>query len=217
MSSGKDLLGRTARTAPVFHAAFIWYRGCTADQVTRSEELMRRSVLLFVAALALSPVRADALTVRDILELSRAGLGEEILLALIDVDRSVFPIDTATLKSLKEAGVSERVILAIVRSARTPQPALAEPAIETGAPPRQQEPQVIVIEHHHPPQVREVHVAVPVPVYIPVGRRSHHVDDTTGRHPENEHGKATDKPAKPAEPVYWGWGGKLRPDAWKPK
>jgi hypothetical protein len=23
-------------------------------------------------------------------------------------------------------------------------------------------------------------------------------------------------PQKPAEPVYWGFGGKLRPDAWKP-
>lgn len=177
---------------------------------------MRRSVLLFVAALALSTARADALTVRDILELSRAGLGEEVLLALIDVDRSVFPIDTATLKSLKEAGVSERVIVAMVRSARTPPPALAEPAIETDTPPRRQEPQVIVIEHdiehYGPPQIREVPVAVPV--YIPVVRRSHDVDDTQG---PRQHSTAADKPAKPAEPVYWGWGGKLRPDAWKPK
>ena len=59
---------------------------------------------LFVALLTLSPVRADALTVRDVLELTRAGLGDEVLLALIDVDRSVFPIDAATLKCLKDAG-----------------------------------------------------------------------------------------------------------------
>jgi len=177
---------------------------------------MRRSVLLFVAVLALSPVRADALTVRDILELSRAGLGEEILLALIDVDRSVFPIDTATLKSLKAAGVSERVIVAMVRSARTPPPVPAEPAIETEMPSRQQEPQVIVIEHQGPPQIREVPVAVPV--YIPVVRHSHHTDDTPDpRQPGHEHATAKDKPDKPVEPVYWGWGGKLRPDAWKPK
>jgi hypothetical protein len=174
---------------------------------------MRCTALLFVAALALSSGRADALTVRDVVELSRAGLGEEILLALIDVDRSVFPIDTATLKSLKQAGVTERVILAMVRSGRVaPPPDLAEPAFETGLAPQPQEPQVIVIDHHEPPQIREVPVAVPV--YIPVGRR-HHVND--GRPSGNDHSTESDKRAKPAEPVYWGWGGKLRPDAWKPK
>jgi hypothetical protein len=168
---------------------------------------MHCTVLLFAAALALSPVRADALTVRDILELSRAGLGDEILLALIDVDPSVFPIDAATLKSLKEAGVGERVIVAMVRSLRTPPPVPAEPAIASEAEPRQQEPQVIVIDHHDPPQIREVPVAVPV--YIPVLRDP--------RHPWNEDAAAAEKREKPAEPVYWGWGGKLRPDAWKPK
>ena len=93
---------------------------------------MRRIALLVaVPLLSLLPLRADALTVRDILELTRAGLGEEILLTLIDVDRSVFPIDTATLKRLKDAGVSERVILAMIRSARMPAPA-PEPIAAVG-------------------------------------------------------------------------------------
>ena len=83
---------------------------------------MRRLILLLLVLLPLTPARADALTIRDIVELSRAGLGDDVLLALIEVDRSVFNIDTATLKSLKEAGVSERVIVAIVRSGRTPPP-----------------------------------------------------------------------------------------------
>lgn len=181
---------------------------------------MRRVILVcvvFVALVAVSPRRADALTVRDVLELSRAGVGDEVLLALIEVDRSVFPIDTATLKSLKEAGISERVIVAMVRSARgqEPQP---EPVFqpEDIAP----QPQVIVIDHHDDaPEIREVPVAVPV--YIPVVRRSHERDrDRDGdvretdpfgdRSPRDKHGKDH-------EPVYWGWGGKLRPDAWKPR
>ena len=41
-----------------------------------------------------------------------------VLLALIEVDRSVFTIDTPTLKKLKEAGVSETVIVALIRSGR---------------------------------------------------------------------------------------------------
>jgi len=74
--------------------------------------------LLIALTFTLLPARADALTVRDVVELTRAGLGEEVLLALIEVDRSVFPIDAATLKELKVNGVSERVIAAMVRSGR---------------------------------------------------------------------------------------------------
>src|SRR3954471_18601813 len=127
---------------------------------------MRRiAPLLFILFMMLLPARADALTVRDVVELTRAGLGEELLLALIEVDRSVFPIDVATLKELKASGVSERVITAMVRSGREvtpPEPMVAEVA----PPPVPPEPQVIVIEHREAPEVREVPVAVPV--YIPV-------------------------------------------------
>ena len=84
---------------------------------------MRRLLILSFALLALIPARADALTVRDVVELARAGLGDDIILALIEVNRSVFPIDTATLKTLQAAGVGERVILAMIRSQRT-QPAV---------------------------------------------------------------------------------------------
>jgi hypothetical protein len=180
---------------------------------------MRRiAFLVLVPLLSLLPARADALTVRDILELTRAGLGDEILLTLIDVDRSVFPIDTATLKRLKDAGVSERVILAMIRSARMPAPVPESIAVEPAPAP---EPQVIVIEHHDPPQIREVPVAVPI--YVPVGRAVHHDaghDSFTSFAPPSELDRAagahTHTPAKPAEPVYWGVGGKLRPDAWQP-
>ena len=187
-----------------------------------------RPIALFVVMvplLSLWPARADALTVRDILELTRAGLGEEILLTLIDVDRSVFPIDTATLKRLKEAGVSERVILAMVRSARMPVPVPDPVAVVEPAP--APEPQVIVIEHHDPPQIREVPVAVPV--YLPIVTRSVRHGSVAVRQgfvqesfaPPSELDRLTGasvhtQPVKHAEPVYWGSSGKLRPDAWQP-
>ena len=119
---------------------------------------------LIIPLLLLLPARADAVTVRDIVELTHAGLGEDVLLALIDVDRSIFPIDAATIKELKAQGVSERVILAMVRSGReTPPP---EPMVsDAPAPAAAPDPQVIVIDHHDP-EIREVPVAVPV--YIPV-------------------------------------------------
>jgi hypothetical protein len=173
---------------------------------------MHRLIIVCAALAVLAPFRAEALTVRDVVELSRAGLGEETLLALIEVDPSVFPIDTATLKSLKAAGVSERVIVAMVRSARIPAVPAGEPLPPTDLPQQAPEPQVVVIDHRDTaPQVREVPVAVPI--YIPVERRRRDRDGDDRQPSANGPKKHT----KDAEPVYWGFGGKLRPDAWQPK
>ncbi len=100
---------------------------------------MRRVLPLAFILLTWLPAETQAVTAKEILELSRAGLSEEVLLALIEVDGGVFTLDTATLKSLKEGGVSERVILAMVRSGRTPavepapQPVVSEPGCRSGA------------------------------------------------------------------------------------
>ncbi len=180
---------------------------------------MRRVIVVLAVVAAFWPASASALTVRDIVELSRAGLGEETLLALIEVDPSVFPIDTATLKSLKAAGVSERVIAAMIRSARpTPLPADLAPAPAPDVQLQTPEPQVVVIDHHDPaPQIREVPVAVPV--YIPVTRHRRDRDNDHHNDTNDDRRRSADRDGhkKGAEPVYWGWGGKLRPDAWQPK
>ena len=131
---------------------------------------MRRSlgwsakVLLVIAALAIGVSRADAITLAEIIQLTKAGLDEDVLLALIEVDQRVFAIDPDTMKELKAAGVSPRVIVAIVKSGRTPQPR-SEPSIES-VPPDPPQPQVVVVDR---PVIQEVPVAVPVPVYIAVG------------------------------------------------
>jgi hypothetical protein len=165
---------------------------------------------LIAVTLWLAPARADAITLREVIELSRAGLGEEVLLALIEIDQRIFPIDPETLRALKDAGVSERVIIAMVKSGRTPNQALeAPPVLVDTPPPPAPEPQVVYVERERP-VVREV--AVPVAVYIPVPVRTHGRAHADGLPPR----RAVDERRKPAEPVYWGWGGKLRPDAWKP-
>jgi hypothetical protein len=178
-------------------------------------------VLVVAIVLGAAAVPAEALTTRDIIELSRAGLGEDVLLALIEVDGSVFAIDPATIKSLKDAGVSENVIVALVRSGRhnrtvqPPEPA-AMPAPVAPAP----EPHVVVVDHHEP---QPEPVVVQVPVYVPVVQHSRHrrverpaVDSTFVPF---QFGPPPFRPVvqqQPKEPVYWGFGGKLRPDAWKP-
>ena len=192
----------------------------------RSLSLVGRLVMV-VAVLTASAVRAEAITLREIVELTKAGLSEEVLLALIEVDQRVFSIDSETLKSLQDAGVSPRVIVAIVKSGRMPaaEPVVPERVVtervvevDRADPPA---PQIVVIDR---PVVHEVPVAVPV--YVAVGGRS------TVRHRRQPYvvepspfipfGSVTaprvePDPPKRAEPVYWGFGGKRRPDTWQDK
>ena len=177
------------------------------------------AALLFVLAPS-----AQALTIRDVIELTRAGLTDEVLIALIEVDAGVFATDTATLKSLKEAGVSERVMVALIRSGRERRVEEPVPVVEetTAASPA---PQVVVIEHREVIEHRQApvqQVAVPVPVYVPVypTRSRQHRGEVRNAAIENPYvpfqsGLPVVQPRQePQAPVYWGFDGKLRPDAW---
>lgn len=205
---------------------------------------MTRLGSLFLMAFLLAGGRADAVSAKDIIDLSRAGLGEAVLLALVEVDGGVFTIDNATLKQLKAAGVSDRVIEAMVRSGRSrPAPIASEPSPVPQTDPPPPPPQVIVVERETP-VVQQVAVPVYVPVVSRVRTRGHIVKDPAGVLIAQPSGHLVQQPfgqlvqpppdqlhwfgmpvttfapaqlqPKPPPPVYWGWGGKLRPDAWKP-
>lgn len=66
--------------------------------------------------LAPSPARADELTLRDVIELHRSGLGEDLLMAVIEADGGSFSLSFADIQDLKSDGLSERVIAALVRT-----------------------------------------------------------------------------------------------------
>jgi hypothetical protein len=190
---------------------------------------MRRSlwvvarVVMVLVVLGAPAARVEAITLSEIMELTRAGISDDILLALIEVDQRVFAIDPATLKTLKDAGVSPRVIVAIVKSGRM-QPPAPEPVVDM-QPPDPPEPHVVVVER---PVVHQVQVAVPVPVYVAVGSRrsrSRHYDQPyvspvaplAPHHHQHQRADVVRTPEhRRPEPVYWGFGGKLRPDAWQP-
>ena len=100
-------------------------------------------LVLVVSAIALFAARAEAVTLREIVELTRAGLSDEVLLALIEIDQRVFPVDPDTLKMLKDAGVSPAVIVAIVKSGRTPKPQPEPAPLAEIVHPDQPPPQVV--------------------------------------------------------------------------
>jgi hypothetical protein len=179
---------------------------------------MRRLLLVLLCVMAVSAGRAEAVTVRDLIELSKAGLGDDVLIALIEVDHSVFTIDAATLKQLKAGGVSEPVIVALIRSGRTARPEpLSAPVQEPAPEPR--EPQVVVIDHHDAPAPAPYPVAVPV--YVPVYPTPRLQDRSVTTILNTDQGLVKARVPVPAncvkaEPVYWGFGGKLRPGSWAP-
>jgi len=73
-------------------------------------------ILAMTLLLAPTPARADELTLRDVIELHRAGLGEDLLIAVIDADAGPFRLSFADIQDLKSDGLSERVIAALVRT-----------------------------------------------------------------------------------------------------
>src|SRR4029453_18496840 len=188
--------------------------------------MLRRIVFAGLTVLALSAGRAEAVTIRDIIELSKAGLSDSVLLALIEVDRTVFAIDTATIRKLKDSGVSDAVIVAMIRSGRDE----AEPApapMEIQAPPPAPQPQVVVVDHHdQQPAPVAYPVPVAVPVYVPLAtgfadarilNNSNVVKATIS----TDQGLVRARVPLPlncvnAQPVFWGFGGRLRPGSWEP-
>jgi hypothetical protein len=72
---------------------------------------------LFTSIL-LAPLPAAAVTVDQIVALSKAGVSEAVILALLDRDRTVLTIDADRLVTLKREGLSDSLILAMLKSGR---------------------------------------------------------------------------------------------------
>lgn len=165
-----------------------------------------------VATLLLLPLTASAqtLTVRDLLALHQAGLGDDVLIAMIEVDKPVFTLYPLDVLDLRKQGLTDRVIVKMIETRRIVAPVVPAllPAVPLPAPATPPEAPVIVEQT----VVQEVRVEAPrgrqevrreteyiqVPVYVPVAVAVRpHV------------------PVKEPEPVYWGFGGQRRPDAWQ--
>jgi hypothetical protein len=79
---------------------------------------MPRLLLAVVAAALLAPASASAVTVDEIVALSRSGVTDTVILALIDRDKTIFTLEPDQLVALKAQGLSEPVILAMLKSGR---------------------------------------------------------------------------------------------------
>jgi hypothetical protein len=117
-----------------------------------------RHMAMVAMVLALASTPASAVTPDELAALSKEGLGDEVLIALIDASGLSAVVDAAAALQLKRQGVSERVIAAAVRASAPPPP--VEPVADVcGA----CEPPPPVSSAVAPP-VREVHREV---YYVP--------------------------------------------------
>lgn len=161
--------------------------------------------------------KAYAVTIRDLVELSKEGVSDAVLVALIETDGSRFRLTPDDIRSVRAQGLSDAVIVAMIRTRPAAAPSRDGVVAEMPAEPAEPAPLPVAIAPVAPAPVvvqtppvtvsqtvvQRVEVersrpqpeAVYVPVYVPVRVK-----------PVEE---------KKPEPVYWGWGGKRRPDAWK--
>lgn len=129
--------------------------------------------------LTLIPATASAVSVQEVVELSNSGVSEEVILALIERDNTIFTIDPDQLLALQSQGVSRTVILAMLKSGRPqstgqtpPDPAASSPVVAFPV-----EPDTIVVGHgpdrpntSHQIDVFAAPLVVPYLLYLPFSR-----------------------------------------------
>lgn len=79
---------------------------------------LTRSLVSLTLCGVLAPEIASAVTVDQVVELSKAGVSEAVILALIDRDRTVFTIDAEQILTLHRDGLTDRIIVAMLKSGR---------------------------------------------------------------------------------------------------
>jgi hypothetical protein len=77
------------------------------------------------------PGPAAAVSLRDLVALAQAGLSDDVLIALVEADGGDFGLDGPRILDLRAQGVSEPVILAMLRVSRERR--AAPPAASAGA------------------------------------------------------------------------------------
>ena len=107
--------------------------------------------MICLGVLVLLPARAFAVTIDQIVALAKSGVSESVILALIDRDKTVLPIEPEQLPTLKKQGLSDAVILAMLKSGRAESEAAArvEAAqnMEHLLPFLSTEPDVLIVGH----------------------------------------------------------------------
>jgi hypothetical protein len=94
---------------------------------------IRCTFLGLLSLFILVPATARAVTIDQIVSMSKAGVSDAVIVAMIDHDRSVFTLDPAQLVELQQAGVSEAVTVAMIKTDTRDEQATVPPPEPTPA------------------------------------------------------------------------------------
>ena len=173
--------------------------------------------VVFSLAVLMGPAvgSAYAVTIRDLVALSKEGVSDAVLIALIETDGSRFKMTPDDVRSVRAQGLSDAVIVAMIRTRPAAAPVRDDAAVPAApAPP----PELIILPRAPEPvivQAPPVTVTQTVTQRVEVPReRSRVVEQIPVYVPVYVAVPARPVEVKKEEPVYWGWGGKRRPDAW---
>jgi hypothetical protein len=177
-----------------------------------------RTVVFLVGLIVWSVARVSAGTTADqLVGLARAGLSDDILIALIQTDGSTFQLTADDILKLHNDGLSDAVIRAMQavsvrqpRPAATSQTAVVEPTVVAGTP-------VVnisqtVSQHVDAPPPAPAYPTYPAYGYPAYGYPAYGFFSFPIAVPVFVPAVA---PVVHAAPVYWGWGGQRRPDTWR--
>jgi hypothetical protein len=147
-----------------------------------------RWLLLVLALAVFTPSRAYAVTLDEVVALSKSGVSEQVILALIERDQTLYAMTPAQLMKLQREGLSDTILLALLKSGHpneAPVPASPAPsALPAAEPPS---PEVVVVgrgpelpntqgadvttSRDNSPVSVPIFVAVPVPYPVPHSAR----------------------------------------------
>lgn len=196
------------------------------------------SALVLVGPLA---SRASAITIQELLDY-RGKLSDDILIAIIESDGSVFHLTAAEAAKLRDQGLSERVILAMVKTAQKPAPAVTVTQTQSPATPTPvyTDPNGAVDQYGQPlptvvadtPDQGQV-VAKTAPVVVNVKQEVTQKVEAPAQNTQPQYAgypgygypfgfsyavalpvPIVNRPVV-SRPVFWGWGGQQRPDSWR--
>jgi hypothetical protein len=119
-----------------------WRGGC--------KDFCVRIFLLLLALLGCVPATASAVTIDEVVALSKSGVSEQVVIAVIERDQTLFTLSPALIMKLQRDGLSDRILLALIKSGRPNEPPLpASPVAPEVAPvaPVPPPPAIAIVGH----------------------------------------------------------------------
>ena len=197
---------------------------------------MRHPIKIWLASLLLVGITARpalAVSIDDLVNLKAKGVSDAILIALIEVDGTLFRLSATDIITLKKRGLSDDVVLAMINSAKSkpkpdaaPAPTAATAAVDPETPQRNDAEayhdeyvgaggspsihvhQSVTVEQPAASAAYPPYAQAPYLSYVPIAYYGVGMPNYLSR-------PAAATQFVPTN-IYWGFGGERRPDTWQP-